>query len=106
MLDLVRIYLLVFGLITITGGVIGFVKAKSRASLIAGSVSGVLLLVAAYLTGTMGRPGLILGLIVSLALAARFAPKVRMSPRATVAGMMTALGTLGIGLTVFSLIGH
>src|SRR4051794_8264502 len=43
MFDLARIYLFGFGALTIAGGVMGFVKAKSRASLIAGTISGVLL---------------------------------------------------------------
>ncbi|MBV9128058.1 MAG: TMEM14 family protein, partial [Verrucomicrobia bacterium] len=44
-----KIYFLVFGLITIASGLTGFFKAGSKASLIAGGILGVLLLVAAYL---------------------------------------------------------
>ena len=51
-----KIYFIVFGLLTIVGGVIGYVKAGSTASIIAGSISGLLLLVAAFLLpGTSGR---------------------------------------------------
>ncbi len=39
---------MVYGVVTIAGGVIGYLKAKSTASLIAGSVAGSLLLVCAY----------------------------------------------------------
>ena len=39
MLELARIYLFVFGVLTIAGGVMGFVKAKSKPSLIAGGIS-------------------------------------------------------------------
>ena len=38
----------VFGLFSLTGGIIGFLKAKSRASLIAGAISGFALLICAY----------------------------------------------------------
>ncbi len=37
-----------YGVLTIAGGVIGYLKAKSTASLIAGSVAGSLLLICAY----------------------------------------------------------
>jgi uncharacterized membrane protein (UPF0136 family) len=46
MFSLVRAYFFVFGLLSIAGGVMGFVKAQSRASLISGGIAGVLLLVA------------------------------------------------------------
>ena len=58
-----KIYFIIFGLLTIVGGVMGYVKAGSTASLIAGSISGILLLVAAFLL-----PG---NLALGLALAGR-----------------------------------
>jgi uncharacterized membrane protein (UPF0136 family) len=39
-------YFVFFGLVSLVLGILGFVKAKSRASLFAGGVSGVLLVVA------------------------------------------------------------
>ncbi|MEY2557223.1 MAG: Transrane protein, partial [Verrucomicrobiota bacterium] len=39
-----KIYFIVFGLLTIVGGVMGYVKG-STASIIAGSITGILLLV-------------------------------------------------------------
>ncbi|MDB6147845.1 MAG: hypothetical protein JWO45_1509 [Spartobacteria bacterium] len=41
-----KIYFLVFGLLTIAGGIMGYVKAGSTASIIAGSLTGILLIVA------------------------------------------------------------
>ncbi|MDF2695179.1 MAG: hypothetical protein K0S65_3562, partial [Labilithrix sp.] len=72
MYEATRIYLYVFGVLTIAGGVMGFVKAKSTPSLVAGGLAGGLLLVAGYLAGTVGRNGFILGQMVSVALAIRF----------------------------------
>ena len=62
-----------YGVISLVGGLIGFFKAGSRASLIAGGVSGLLLIGSALLA--MSRPllGLTLASLVSLALVARFA---------------------------------
>jgi len=99
MLDLARFYLFGFGALTIAGGVMGFVKAKSRASLIAGSISGALLIVAGYLVGTSGRLGLFVGLGVSAALAARFVSSYRKSKKVMPAGLMAVLGIAGVVLT-------
>lgn len=67
-------YLVAFGLVTVLGGVMGFVKAKSLASLIAGGVSGGLLLVAGFLVSTHLGAGALLALVVSFALLGRFTP--------------------------------
>jgi uncharacterized membrane protein (UPF0136 family) len=96
MLELLRIYLFVFGVLTVVGGVMGFVKAKSNASLIAGGISGVLLLVAGYLMGSANlQIGLILGLVVCVALAGRFVPSYLKTKKAMPAGMMAVLSVLG-----------
>ena len=99
MFDLVKFYLFGFGVLTIAGGVMGFVKAKSRASLIAGSISGALLILAGYLVGTNGRLGLFLGLGVSAALAARFVSSYRKSKKVMPAGLMAVLGVVGVVFT-------
>jgi uncharacterized membrane protein (UPF0136 family) len=104
MFEAVWIYLYVFGALTIAGGVVGFVKAKSKASLIAGSISGVLLLLSGYLVGTSGKPGLFLGLIVSGALAGRFVAVYLQSKKVMPAGVMAALGVIGVVLTAASLL--
>jgi uncharacterized membrane protein (UPF0136 family) len=106
MLDAARIYLYVFGALTIAGGVMGYVKAKSRPSLIAGGTSGALLLVAAYLVGTRPTFGLGLGLVVSLGLAGRFIGAFRKSGKVMPAGLMAVLGTLGVLLTAYGLLGR
>ena len=61
-----------YGVISIVGGYIGFTTKGSNASLIAGGIAGVLLLLCA--AGVFGKPGWSLGgaLVISLALAGRF----------------------------------
>jgi len=103
MLDLARLYLIVFGVLTVAGGVMGFVKAKSKASLIAGGLAGGLLLVAGWLVGSNARPGLILGLFVSLALAGRFIMAFRKGRKLMPAGLMAILGVVGVILTTAAL---
>jgi uncharacterized membrane protein (UPF0136 family) len=67
---LTQIYYFLFGLVAIAGGAIGYARAKSKASLIAGSASGALLIIAGLLSPSV--PGFILALIVSILLIAHF----------------------------------
>ena len=62
-------------LLTIAGGIIGYVKAGSVASIIAGAITGVLLLVAAFLLPEHRVAGLATALIISVLLAGQFVPK-------------------------------
>src|SRR4051794_38182416 len=97
------VYLLVFGIVTIAGGVVGFVKAKSRASLVAGSIAGVLLLIAGYLVRRQVHPGVILGLLVSTALAGRFGVAFAKSRKVMPAGVILVLSVGAIALSMAAL---
>ena len=61
-----------YGLFSLAGGVIGYLKAKSTASLLAGSLCGVLLLLCAYGIGQASRAALAGSLLIALALGGRF----------------------------------
>jgi uncharacterized membrane protein (UPF0136 family) len=90
-------YFSLFGLVALGGGVMGYVKAKSRASLIAGGASGVLLWIASGLLGSghvVG--GAALGGVVSLALVGRFLPAFLKTKKAMPAGLVAALGVGGV----------
>lgn len=100
MFETTRLFFWIFGALTIIGGVIGYVKAKSKASIIAGSVSGVLLLLAAWLMTGMPTAGMGLGLAISVLLAGRFVPAFLRTRGFMPAGMMSLLSVLGIVLTV------
>ena len=91
-----KIYFIVFGLLTIAGGIMGFVKAGSHASLIAGSLSGLLLLLAAFLLPSHAPIGLALGGIVSLLLIGYFLPAFFRTGKMMPAGMMSLLSILGM----------
>ena len=105
MLELTKNYYFIFGVLTILGGVMGFVKAGSKASLIAGGVSGALILVAAWLVMS-GRVqnGLILGLVVSSLLEVRFFPAFVKTKKPMPAGMMAVLSMIGTVLSVLALV--
>ena len=95
-MEAAKIYFIVFGLLTIAGGIIGYVKAGSVASIIAGAIIGVLLLVAAFLLPDHRVPGLAIALIVSVLLAAQFVPKFLRTGTMMPAGVMSLLSVIGI----------
>ena len=61
-----------FGLFSLVGGIIGFFKAKSLASLIAGTISGLVLLASAYGISQGYQFATILSLVVAVLLGGRF----------------------------------
>jgi uncharacterized membrane protein (UPF0136 family) len=95
-----KIYFIIFGLLTIVGGVMGYAKAGSTASLIAGSISGILLLVAAFLLPGQMVMGLALAAIVSIALAGRFVPAFIKTGNLMPAGLMSVLSVIGIIMAI------
>ncbi len=102
MLGPAKLYFIVFGVLTIIGGLIGYLKAGSTISLIAGAVSGILLLLAAYLMPGNLALGLGLALLVSLLLAGRFVPNFIATGKIMPAGMMSILSVIGIVMAVLS----
>jgi uncharacterized membrane protein (UPF0136 family) len=95
-MEAAKIYFIVFGVLTVLGGIVGYVKAGSVASIIAGSITGVLLLVGAFLLPEHRAAGLATALIISLLLAAQFIPKLLRTGRVMPAGIMSVLSVIGI----------
>jgi uncharacterized membrane protein (UPF0136 family) len=95
-----KIYFIIFGLLTIVGGVMGYVKAGSTASLIAGSISGILLVVAAFLMPNNLVIGLVLAAIVSILLAGRFLPAFLKTHQVMPAGLMSVLSVIGVIMAI------
>src|SRR2546423_12209948 len=100
MLGAAKIYFIVFGILTIAGGIVGYVKAGSVVSIIAGSISGILLLVAAWLMPDRQAAGLIVALVVSVLLAGQFVPKFFSTHKVMPAGLMSVLSVLGIVVAI------
>jgi uncharacterized membrane protein (UPF0136 family) len=96
MIGAAKIYFIIFGILTIAGGIIGYVKAGSTASIIAGSISGVLLVLAGWLMPEHRAAGLVVALVVSLLLAAQFIPKFFRTFKVMPAGLMSVLSAIGI----------
>ena len=102
MLGPAKIYFIVFGLLTIIGGIIGYASKGSMASIIAGSISGVLILLAAFLLPNNVTAGLILAGVISIALAVRFVPAFMETRNFMPAGMMSVLSVIGIIMAVLA----
>ena len=100
MLGPAKIYFLVFGVLTISGGIVGYVKAGSTISIIAGSITGILLIVAGLVLPEHQALGLGLGLVVSLLLAGQFIPRLIRTGRVMPAGMMSVLSVIGIVIAI------
>jgi uncharacterized membrane protein (UPF0136 family) len=87
----------IVGLVAVAGGVIGYRKAKSIASLVAGGVSGAALLGAAGLLFTGSQTaGLTVGTLACLALAGRFVPAYFRTRRMMPHGLMAVLSSVGL----------
>ena len=99
-MDATQLYFLIFGALTIIGGVIGYVKAGSLPSIIAGAITGALLLVAAWILPNNRTVGLVIAFIVSLLLAGQFIPKLIRTGKMMPAGLMSVLSVIGIVMVI------
>ena len=85
-----------YGILAIVGGIIGYVQAKSKASLISGIVSGLLLIIAGVMQLQGQGLGLILAIVVTIALIIVFAMRLAKTRKFMPAGLMTALGVAAL----------
>jgi uncharacterized membrane protein (UPF0136 family) len=95
-----QVFYYLFGIVAIAGGVFGYARAKSKASLVAGSVSGALLIVAGLLAPSV--PGFILALIVSILLLTHFGRSYAAKKKPMPAIPMIALSAICIVLTAIA----
>ena len=102
MIGAAKIYFIIFGVLTIIGGIIGYASKGSVPSIIAGSIAGILLLLGAFLLPSNLIAGLAIDLVVSLLLAGQFVPKFIQSGKAMPAGMMSILSVIGIVMAVIT----
>lgn len=91
-----NLFPIIYGLLTLAGGIMGYVKAGSTASLMAGGISGILILVCAMLYLQKKPLGLYGLTVLSLALAGWFGLKFSQSGAIMPAGMMVALSVLNL----------
>lgn len=95
-LTLAPVTTLIYGILTIVGGVIGYKQAGSQMSLISGLVSGFLLLIAAYLLFGAAPAGPLLSAIVTLVLVIVFCVRLAKTRKFMPAGLMIIVGIVNL----------
>lgn len=95
-----------YGILAIVGGIIGYIQARSKVSLLSGSISGLLLVLAAYFQLQGQSWGSILALIVTAVLVVVFAVRLAKTRKFMPAGLMTILGILALGVMVSQMVGN
>jgi len=104
-------YFMFFGVVSIVLGVLGYVRAKSVASLYAGGLSGILMAASAVMalrraenSPDLFNFGYLLCLLLSVALLGRFLPAFLKSKKFYPSGVMAVLGVLGVVAGVLALL--
>ncbi|WP_052031442.1 TMEM14 family protein [Novipirellula maiorica] len=91
----------IYGVFVVFGGVMGYVKAQSKASLIAGCITGGLLLLSAFLIARGITVGAILGIVVSLLLIGQFGPSLLKKFKVMPNLLVVVLGLITVGTLLF-----
>ena len=91
-MNLAGVVTIIYGVLVLVGGAIGYLKAKSKASLISGIISGILLIVAGFMQLQGSAIGLILALVVTAVLVIVFTVRLVKTRKFMPAGLMTVAG--------------
>ncbi len=93
-----------YGILTFVGGLIGYAKAKSKASLISGSVSGLLLILSGiFQSQGQESAGLILGIVVATVLVIVFIARLVKTKKMMPAALMIGGGIVAFALLVYQM---
>jgi len=87
---------LVYGLLVLAGGIMGYVKAKSLPSIIMGIIFGVFIIWSSTIMYKGDPLGTYLSLAASLILAAFFAMRFRVTKKFMPAGLMIILSVISV----------
>ena len=108
MVEAARYSLLVYGVLMIVGGILGYVipKTPSKISLIAGCASGVLAIVAFLIAGAESSPtaGLAIGLVVSAGIAVMMLPRIKKAKKPQSTILIVVLSAVTAVLTALGLV--
>jgi uncharacterized membrane protein (UPF0136 family) len=103
MLHAAKISMLVMCILVAGGGIMGYLKAQSKASLIAGILSGALLGAAYYVAGRNVAQGMIFGAVVCALLCIVFGIRFRKTKKFMPSGMLLVLCAAELGLLGISI---
>ena len=96
MADAARYVVLVYGILMIVGGILGYVlpETPSKISLIAGCGSGALAIVAWFISRSDPTPGFAIALVVSAGVAVMMLPRVKTAKKPGSTVMIIALSAV------------
>ena len=83
-----------YGLLAGLGGIWGYIKSRSKPSLISGCISGGLLLIAALMQSQGASPGLLLAKVITLLLLIVFAIRLTKTRKLMPSGIMLVAGAI------------
>ena len=95
---------IVYGALSIVGGVLGYVQAKSKISLFAGAGCGVLLLISALLHWQGQAWGLLAATVVTVILLIAFTRRLIKTRKFMPAGLMLILGIPALVMMITQLV--
>jgi len=94
MTQIATISLLIVGLLVFAGGLMGFIKGKSKASLIAGSISGALLVGCYFFASANPTNGFIAAFVILCALDFVFLKRFKKTKKFMPSGMMLIIAVV------------
>ena len=83
-----------YALLSGLGGIWGYIKSKSKPSLISGVISGVLLLIAAFMQSQGSNLGLLISKVITVLLIAVFAIRLTKTKKFMPTGIMLIAGAI------------
>jgi len=89
-----------YGILSLAGGAMGYAKARSKPSLISGSISGILLILGGILAAAGNVLGLKLAVVVASALVVVFIIRLVKTGKFMPAGLMIAGGVAAIAVMI------
>ncbi|MDZ7960736.1 MAG: TMEM14 family protein [Aulosira sp. DedQUE10] len=96
---------LVYGILALIGGIIGYVQASSKVSLLSGTISGLLLIFAAFLQLQGQIWGLFAAALITAVLVVFFSLRLAKTRKFMPSGLMVILGVLALVLMVNQMVG-
>ena len=97
MVQTAQVVLGVYGILLIVGGVMGFAKAGSMVSMIAGGISGIVSLIALWISTSNPAQGLLVGALLALLLTGVFINRFMSTRKLMPAGLVFIL-SLAVGI--------
>lgn len=94
------IALIIYGVVAIIGGIIGFTTSQSKASIISGSISGAGLLIAGVAAAQNQEWGKIVGMAISALLVIVFIVRLIKTKKFMPAGLMILGGVVTLGVAI------